>query len=73
VEEFIEGRKDLPNHGYVELRAVICIDGKEAELHMSNIYDPTWRISQCDQATKESVLPIARRIYDAVFDLQTYR
>lgn len=73
MEQFVEGRKGLVNHGFVELRAVICVNGKETELHMSNIYDPTWMISACDQETKDAVLPVARRIYDAVFGLQTYR
>jgi hypothetical protein len=57
----------LETREYVELRAVIKVNGKEAEVHFSNKYQPTWRIGLCDQETKNKVIPVIRRVYEALY------
>jgi hypothetical protein len=58
---------------YMELRAVLVINNKEVELHLSNLVDPTWVISDCDVETKELAMPIVRRLYEAMFVEGRYR
>ena len=58
---------------YTELRAVLVINGKEVDLHLSNLKEPTWMISECDQETKELALPVVRRLYEALFMEGRYR
>ena len=58
---------------YMELRAVLVINNKEVELHLSNLVDPTWVISNCDVETKELAMPIVRRLYEAMFVEGRYR
>jgi len=57
----------LETRDYIELRAVIKVNGKETEVHFSNKYQPTWRIGLCDQKTKQNVMPVVRRVYEALF------
>jgi hypothetical protein len=58
---------------YMELRAVLVINNKEVEMHLSNLVDPTWVISDCDVETKELAMPIVRRLYEAMFVEGRYR
>lgn len=58
---------------YMELRAVLVINNKEVDLHLSNLVDPTWVISDCDVETRELAIPIVRRLYEAMFVEGRYR
>lgn len=58
---------------YTELRAVLVINNKEVDLHLSNLVEPTWVISDCDMATKELAMPVVRRLYEALFMEGRYR
>ena len=58
---------------YTELRAVLVINNKEVDLHLSDLKEPTWMISECDQETKELALPVVRRLYEALFMEGRYR
>lgn len=73
MEQALEEQRALINHGWVEIRAVISVNGNETDVHMSNYDDPTWLIGLCDQQTKDAVLPVVRIIYDAVFGERRYR
>ncbi|GEM_PF-4087053 len=57
----------------IEMRMVLKVGGHEVDVHMSNIYDPTWRIGLCEQDAKEAALPVVRRVYNAVFEERLYR
>ena len=72
VDDLDERERILLKNGYIELRAVLRVNGHETELHLSNKYDPTWRIGLCSQGTKDQVMPVVRRIYDAVFQTNRY-
>jgi hypothetical protein len=72
VEELEEHERVLLKNGYIELRAVLRVNGHETELHLSNKYEPTWRIGLCSQETKDQVMPVVRRVYDAVFQTNRY-
>ena len=58
---------------YTELRAVLVINGREVDLHLSNLKEPTWMISECDQETKELALPVVRRLYEALYQQGLYQ
>tara|TARA_Y100000289_G_C3878882_1_gene127516 strand:+ start:332 stop:559 length:228 start_codon:yes stop_codon:yes gene_type:complete len=58
---------------YTELRAVLVINGIEVDLHLSNLKEPTWMISECDQETKELALPVVRRLYEALYQQGRYQ
>jgi len=58
---------------YTELRAVLVINNKEVDLHLSNLVEPTWVISDCDVKTKELARPIVRRLYEALFQQGRYK
>lgn len=58
---------------YTELRAVLVINNKEVDLHLSNLVEPTWVISDCDVETKELAMPVVRRLYEALFMEGRYR
>lgn len=58
---------------HTELRAVLVINGREVDLHLSDLKEPTWMISECDQETKELALPVVRRLYEALFAEGRYR
>ena len=58
---------------YTELRAVLVINGREVDLHLSNLKEPTWMISECDQETKELALPVVRRLYEALYQQGRYQ
>ena len=57
----------LETKAHVELRAVIKVDGNETDVHFSNKQEPTWRIGLCSQATKKKVIPVARRVFEALY------
>ena len=46
---------------------------EEVDLHLSDLKEPTWMISECDQETKELALPVVRRLYEALFAEGRYR
>ena len=58
---------------HIELRAVIRVDGKETDVHFSNKQEPTWRIGLCNQKTKQKVIPVARRVFEALYKEGYYR
>lgn len=58
---------------YTELRAVLVINNKEVDLHLSDLKEPTWMISECDQETKELALPVVRRLYEALYQQGRYQ
>lgn len=58
---------------YTELRAVLVINNKEVDLHLSNLVEPTWVISDCDVGTRELAMPVVRRLYEALFMEGRYR
>lgn len=58
---------------YTELRAVLVINNKEVDLHLSNLVEPTWVISDCDLETRELAMPIVRRLYEAMFQEGRYQ
>lgn len=58
---------------YTELRAVLVINNKEVDLHLSNLVKPTWVISDCDVETRELAMPVVRRLYEALFMEGRYR
>ena len=58
---------------YTELRAVLVINGREVDLHLSDLKEPTWMISECDQETKELALPVVRRLYEALYQQGRYQ
>ena len=58
---------------HTELRAVLVVNGREVDLHLSDLKEPTWMISECDQETKELALPVVRRLYEALFAEGRYR
>ena len=57
----------LETKDYIELRAVIKVNGRETDVHFSNKQEPTWRIGLCDQETKQNVIPVIRRVYEALY------
>lgn len=58
---------------YTELRAVLVINNREVDLHLSNLVEPTWIISDCDVETRELAMPIVRRLYEALFQQGRYK
>ncbi|BAQ90294.1 hypothetical protein [uncultured Mediterranean phage uvMED] len=58
---------------YTELRAVLVINNREVDVHLCNIKDPTWVISDCDVETRELAMPIVRRLYEALFQQGRYK
>lgn len=66
--DVIRGLKD-----YTELRAVLVVNNKEVDLHLSNLVEPTWVISDCDVETRELAMPVVRRLYEALFMEGRYR
>jgi len=58
---------------YTELRAVLVINNKEVDLHLSNLVEPTWLISDCDVDTRELAMPIVRRLYEALYQQGRYK
>ena len=58
---------------YTELRAVLVMNNKEVDLHLSNLVEPTWVISDCDVETRELAMPVVRRLYEALFMEGRYR
>ena len=58
---------------YTELRAVLVINGREVDLHLSDLKEPTWMIGECDQETKELALPVVRRLYEALYQQGRYQ
>ena len=57
----------LETKDYIELRAVIKVNGKETDDHFSNKWGSTWHIGLCDQETKNNVIPVIRRVYEALY------
>tara|TARA_A100000172_G_scaffold16397_1_gene8893 strand:+ start:282 stop:527 length:246 start_codon:yes stop_codon:yes gene_type:complete len=57
----------------IEMRMVLSVGGYEVDVHMSNIDDATWRIGRCENDAKDAVLPVVRRVYNAVFEQRLYR
>ena len=58
---------------YRELRAVLVINNREVDLHLSNLVEPTWIISDCDVETRELAMPVVRRLYEALFQQGRYK
>lgn len=57
----------LETKDYIELRAVIEVNGKETDVHFSNKRGSVWHIGLCDQETKNNVIPVIRRVYEALY------
>ena len=74
MEEAIDGPDAIRAlRDFKELRAVLIVNGREVDLHMSDLYGTSWTISECDQETKNVVIPVARRIYEALFTEGRYQ
>ena len=63
----------LETKDYIELRAVIKVNGRETDVHFSNKWGSTWHIGLCAQDTKNNVLPVIRRVYESLYQEGYYQ
>ena len=72
VDARVEGFESRMKTGEVELRAVLIVDGHETDVHMSNIRELTWHMGAAENKATEGLLPVARRIFEAIYQSGRY-
>lgn len=72
VDMRVDGFESRMKTGEVELRAVLIVDGHETDIHMSNLRELSWHMGPAGDKATETLLPVARRIFEAIYQTGHY-